>query len=150
MAEPFIEIKRIEGLKELESRLERLGPELANKILSTCMKEPANYMRDQVVDNAPEETGFLKENFSVRQSRAGGEYTISAFIGPKGHVDYPRRGIKGKGRTISVAAVARFHEFGTSKMEASAFMRAAFYSAQGIVRDKIIARIKEAIYSVTK
>lgn len=154
MADPFITISNIRGLKELQAKLERMRTETAKKILSSALKDAADYMKEQIVENAPVESGFLSENFNVKQSRKG-ELAAAAFIGPAGHVDYPRRSAgadkkKGLGRTISVASVARFHEFGTSKMPANPFMRAAFYSAKDTLLEKIINRIKEAIFAETK
>jgi HK97 gp10 family phage protein len=154
MAEPFLTVSNVRGLKELQEKLEELGTDTANKILKTALTDAANYMRDEIVDNAPEETGFLKEHFNVKMSRKG-ELAAAAFIGPAGKVDYPRRNAKadkkqGIGKTISVASVARFHEFGTSKMPANPFMRAAFYSAKDTLLEMIINRIKEGIYSATK
>jgi HK97 gp10 family phage protein len=55
---------------------------------------------------------------------------------------------KGKKRNvgrIAVASVARFLEFGTSKMSARPFMTPAWESHKEIVRDKIIEKLGEAI-----
>jgi Bacteriophage HK97-gp10, putative tail-component len=73
----------INGLKELDHRLRELPERVMKKTVRSVMREVGNWMRDQIVANAPEETGFLKEHFGVRVSYIKKDLMVSAFIGPK-------------------------------------------------------------------
>lgn len=135
---------KITGLDELQKRLERMAKEDSKVIVKGATKEAAVTMRDAMVAGAPEETGFLKEHFNIKfttiREGIGGE----AFVGPAGKVNYPKRGGK-KSRTVAVASVARFFEFGTSKMAAKPFMRQAFNSNKDRAMQQIIDFIKKAL-----
>jgi HK97 gp10 family phage protein len=73
----------------------------------------------------------------ARKSAKGGNSKGSG--GPR-----PRKTKKGAGR-ISVLAVARFLEFGTSKMAKKPFMVAGFKAAQGKAAEILIRGIKDAL-----
>jgi HK97 gp10 family phage protein len=154
MADDLVWMK-MEGLSELQDLLERMKKEASDRIVKDGLNAGAKLVLDAEVDNAPELTGFLKENFNIRFSSlkegVGGE----AYIGPNGKINYPQRGeqrdangkVTKRGRTIAVASVARFHEFGTSKMGADAFMRTAWYSVREAVLQTIIDTIHKELFT---
>jgi len=111
-----------------------------------------------MAEAAPRESGFLHEHFGIKIKLRGDELAGSAFIGPQ-HVDYPRKGTKlrnvqrnfehGKaadiGSTRAASTIARFQEFGTSKMAAHPFMRPAFEANKEAMLSKIVEGIREAL-----
>jgi hypothetical protein len=74
-----------------------------------------------------------------RQHMGWGNANLSGEGKPK-----PKRARRGKGR-ISVVSVARYLEFGTTKMGKKPFMVAGFKAAQGKATDILIRGIKEAL-----
>jgi HK97 gp10 family phage protein len=79
----------------------------------------------------------------------------NAFIGPAGKMYYPDRGTKEKGTAtgknpkkgglVPVASVARFLEFGTSKMAAKPFMRPSFKQSAQDALDSLIESLRDAL-----
>lgn len=145
----------IKGLDELQHNLERLSKEVSAKVLKETLKEQGNVVAAAFIGAAPTETGFLAEHFDVKMHVEREDIAGSAFIGPK-KTNYPFRGktfrfMKKKfGRTVAVATVARYLEFGTSKMAAHPFMRPAWEFIQGAVLDGIIAAIKSKLQEFDK
>jgi HK97 gp10 family phage protein len=152
---PDIVWMKMQGLEQLQKVLEDMKKGAAAHIVRDGLNAGAKLVLDAEVDNAPEETGFLKEHFNMKfntlREGVGGE----AFIGPNGRINYPQRGAKSdakgtitnRGRTIAVASVARFHEFGTSKMGADAFMRTAWYTVRESVLQAIIDTIRKELFT---
>ena len=146
---------KMEGLDQLQKTLERLKKEASAAIVKDGLRDGAKLVLDAEVDNAPELSGFLKENFNIKFSSLHEGIGGEAFIGPNGKMNYPQRGqmkdnsgkVTRKGRTIAVASVARFNEFGTSKMAANPFMRAAWWSVKDAVLAAIISRVKKELFS---
>jgi len=151
----------IRGLKELEAKLEDLPKKVANKVLRTSLKKAAERVRAAMSQHAPEDSGFLSEHFGVRTKILRALIVGMAYIGPEGKMDYPlamggykeRTTKKGKVRRIgriAVASVARFLEFGTSKMSAKPFMTQAFEQAKQAALQDLIDGIKQGIAETTK
>lgn len=137
MGKKIVQVKII-GLGDLERVLDsELPQKLSTKIMRGGLQKAGEIVRLAMVGLAPRDTGFLSEHFDVKTRIASKEVQGSAFIGPQGKMDYPKSGgykerknAKGKviqriGR-IAVTSVARFFEFGTSKMPATGFMTKAF------------------------
>jgi HK97 gp10 family phage protein len=95
-----------------------------------------------------EPPGLLAATFDMRVSAKGGAANAHATIGPLSKTTYPRvigrawRSTKKGARHLAdlhrkVITVARYLEFGTSKMAANPFMRTAFHSSVDAAYDKI-------------
>jgi HK97 gp10 family phage protein len=144
----------IEGLDELQANLERLGTETAKRLLGAALKDNANMVRDAIVEAAPRDTGFLADHFDVKLRAEREDIAATAFIGPSKR-NYPYRGetfkfLKKKfGRTVAVASVARFLEFGTHKMAARPFMRPAWERIREVVLDNFIKEMRDLIAVVS-
>lgn len=146
---------KIEGFDVLQKKLEALPRNVVRKILRGPMFQAANIVREAMVEGAPKHSGFLSEHFNVRIRIIRGELACSAYIGPAGRMYYPGRGLKEKGVStgkrphkgglIPVASVARFLEFGTSKMPAKPFMRQAFESTKDRALQVIVDGLKSAL-----
>jgi HK97 gp10 family phage protein len=130
---------RIDGLDKLQDMLERQPLKNAKNTIRTALTVASKIMEDGMIKEAPVYTGndprippgFLAEHInthiSVRNNLSG-----SATIGPQARIDYPlaptskkaklrKKGSKVAGR-IAVLTVARFLEYGTSKMKANPFI----------------------------
>jgi HK97 gp10 family phage protein len=149
------------GWDELQKKLEALPEDLAKKTMRTALGAGGDVMRDGMVAAAPEDTGFLKEHFNVKISVKDGGLVGKCFVGPAGKIDYPngdggyRDKVNRKGKTyqigrISVASVARFLEFGTSKMGKKPFMTQAFETKKGTALDAMIEKLKAWLILVSK
>jgi HK97 gp10 family phage protein len=148
---------KITGLVELQDALEQLPYRVAKKGLKASLHDAAAPVEASMVREAPKESGFLAEHFSTKISIARDQLSGSAFIGPKGKVDYPAfmsgayrivRNAKGRavkvGR-VAVATVARFLEFGTSRMGKNPFMRRAWETTKGTALDAMIKRLASVV-----
>src|SRR5208282_4462110 len=123
------------GLDKLQKNMEEMSLKVAKKGIDKALRAGAEPIYQGMVNGAPRYAGsadyppigWLAEHFGTKLKR-GAELSGTAFIGPQGKIDYPAyasgafdivRNAKGKavkvGR-IAVATVARFFEFGTSKM----------------------------------
>jgi HK97 gp10 family phage protein len=110
-----------------------------------------------MVQLAPKRTGFLSEHFNIRIKFQKGALACTAFIGPKGKIDYPEflsgayrvvRNAKGAAKyagRIAVATVARFLEFGTSKMAKKPFMTQAYETRKEKALDAVAQSLKETL-----
>src|SRR5882672_2388921 len=136
MAEKFVSCE-VTGLDKIQRELERLAGPQAKKAMKAALTAGAAVSSAEILRNAPKKTGFLAKNINTKFSVKGAGDQGAAYIGPKGHVDYPNSGggytekINRKGKAyksgrISATAVARFHEYGTQFMAANPFMSRAF------------------------
>ena len=107
-----------------------------------------------MVQLAPYDTGFLAQHFGMRTRVMQHDVAATAYVGPEGRIDYPRRGTgkdgKSKGRTVSVETVARWAEFGTTKQGKNPFMTRAFEMEKQGAMDAMIEEIRKAIEEETK
>jgi HK97 gp10 family phage protein len=155
MANDYVTVK-VQGLDQLQKNMEALPAKVAKKGLRQALKKGGLVMRDAMVTLAPKDTGFLAEHFNMRMGIRRDELAGQIYIGPQGKIDYPayasgayniRRRANGKikkaGR-IAVATVARFLEFGTSKMAKRPFMTQAFES----YKEKALEMITQALTEV--
>lgn len=161
MSDEEVEIK---GLSELQTALEELPRKVAQRGIKKALRAGAEPIYQAIVRTAPRYSGvtdyppigWLAEHFGTK-IKLGQELSGSAFIGPQGKMDYPLyksgafklvRNKKGKmikiGR-IAVATVARFFEFGTSKMSKKPWMTQAFEANKNAAVDCIAASLNETI-----
>lgn len=152
---------KIEGLDELQRKLEQLPDKVAKKSLRSALTAGARIILSAFVAFAPRATGFLAAHFDLHLSIRGSDLAGSAYVGPQGKMDYPNAsggykervnsaGRKSKLGRIAVASVARFLEFGTSKFGAKPFMTPAWESHKEVARDAIISNLAEGIEEAAK
>lgn len=151
---------KITGLDELQRKLVSMGADVSKKVIRVALVNAGYDVRNQMVIMAPKDSGFLSEHFNVKLRIRKDDIAGTAFVGPAGKMNYPNRGSKDigvatgkhpkKGGTVPVASVARFLEFGTSKMAARPFMRSAFESRTAMVLNIIINEIKDGIARWTR
>ena len=155
----------VKGLKELQDVLTELPKRVSTRVLRTDLKAAADYLVQETVAAAPEKTGFLASHFDSRVRIKSDAVAGSAFIGPEGKMYYPHAGVSKEGRRgpeeewrrvatgkfavkgglVPVVSVARFLEFGTSRMPAHPFMTQAFENSKDAILVKIIEGIKSAL-----
>ena len=144
----------IQGLDELQRVLEDLPKKVANKVLREDLRDAATYLVQEMIMRAPYKTGFLAEHFDDRVRINSGEVAGTAFVGPQGRMYYPGGdrflGIATgrhphRGGLVPTISVARFLEFGTSKMPPHTFMSTAFESSKDALLIKIIQGIRDAL-----
>lgn len=146
----------VKGLAELQARLEAAPEKMARNGLRKALIRGGTIFRVLMYQLAPKDSGFLSEHFGVRVKLRGGALAGTAYIGPQGKVDYPNTGggyrekmsKSGKkfsiGR-IAVATVARFLEFGTSKMAKKPFMTQAYESGKTAALANVEESLRETL-----
>lgn len=147
----------VKGLAELQEKLEALPLKVAKKGIRAALRAGGDVLRSEIITLAPKDTGFLAEHFGTKIKMRRDELAGSAFIGPQGKVDYPAfmsgayriaRNAKGKAKKVgrvAVATVARYLEFGTSKMSKRPFITPAFDAKSAAILDAIVAKITDAV-----
>jgi HK97 gp10 family phage protein len=146
----------IKGLDELQKALEALGRDVAMKVVKDGLKAGAAPLIEEMVAQAPKDTGFLAEHFNARTKSIREDIAAVAFVGPKPNTDYPdadgtyrtKMTKAGKAKqvgSISVESVARFLEFGTTKMKKHPFITRAWEAKKGAALQAIIDTIKKAL-----
>lgn len=148
----------VKGLDELQQGLEDMVEKLAKKGVRDALKAGAAPIQESMITLAPKNTGFLAEHFSTKVKMMRDALAGSAFIGPQGKMEYPaflsgaynivrkKSGKVVKVGRIAVATVARFLEFGTSKMSKKPFMTQAFESN----KETALARIATSLWETVR
>lgn len=154
----------MKGLSELQEALEQLPHKVAQRGIKKALRAGAEPIYQTIVATAPRYAGgaggppigWLASHFGTKV-KLGSELSGSAFIGPQGKIDYPMyasgafriiRNAKGKAKQIgrvAVASVARFFEFGTSKMAKKPFMTQAFETKKTVAVDAMASSLDETI-----
>jgi len=147
----------VKGLAELQARLEAAPEKMARNGLRKALVRGGTIFRVLMYQLAPKDTGFLAEHFGIRVRLRGGSLAGTAYIGPQGKIDYPDAGggyrekiSKKSGKKfsvgrIAVATVARFLEFGTSKMAKKPFMTQAFESGKTAALANVEESLRETL-----
>jgi HK97 gp10 family phage protein len=132
-----IEVK-VEGLDELRRALIQLPKEIQQKHLRASVSAGARVVQQKARELAPEDTGTLRRAIYRTRSREGSSSEQEmAIVGVRYGRKYRRRKMD--------AWYWRFHEFGTSKMQARPFIRPAFDTTIQNQIDAIAARLKFGI-----
>lgn len=97
------------GGKALAANLDKLSKRLSRVIQLEALKEVAEPMRRSMAQKAPVDTGKLKTQMVVNNSRGQDAQEAAVAVGPA------RGGFYGS-----------FHEFGSKQIQAKPFMRPAF------------------------
>jgi HK97 gp10 family phage protein len=146
----------VKGLDELQKRLDAAPAKLGKKSLKDAVKAGCNVIRNSIIQFAPKRSGFLAKHFGSKVRLYNGVLAASGFIGPQGKMDYPdenggyriKRNKKGRARKVgrvAVASVARFLEFGTSKMGHRPFMTQAFERDKFTAMNAMTEKLKEGL-----
>src|SRR5574337_615803 len=149
----------VKGLDELQKKLEELPHKIVAKGLRKALRAGANVFFTAMVELAPKDTGFLSQHFGSKLSMARDkdELAGTAYIGPKGKIDYPyynsgaykiKRDKKNKAHNIgriAVATVARFLEFGVKGHVKKPFMTQAFESSKQKALDAVTTELSKAV-----
>jgi HK97 gp10 family phage protein len=142
-----VEVK-ITGLDQLQKALLDQIPKKAASAMRGALRDGAAIIQSAIVQEAPKDTGLLAEHIDVKTRVRGAGLTGSAFIGPGSKVVYPptpsRFGQKSR-RAMPAWVVARFLEFGTSKMSANPFMTRAFMAYRQKAIDAVVSKLKGAL-----
>jgi hypothetical protein len=163
MADDWIEF-RIEGLRELEKKLEDLPKKVAQKVIREGVREGAKIVRDTFVATAPPPPayqdgarradakgsgkttlGHLREKASwrIRYRGRADDYAGSAYVGPSSKILETRTRGKTKGLPRTAAFIVKMLE--TGRRIRYPFMTAAWESVKMRVLDRIIEKIREAL-----
>src|SRR6266536_339955 len=113
----------VAGLSDVQKALSELPQKVAKKNLRAALRAGGNVLKNAMVQGAPKDSGFLSEHISVGTRLRSDELAGRALVGPNGKKVYPRNP-KWPARTA--ALVARWLEFGTSKMAKKPFVTVAF------------------------
>lgn len=147
----------VKGLDTLQAALEALPQKMAKRGIRAALRAGADVLRSEMLAIVRKDTGFLEEHIGTKIKFQRGELAATAYVGPQGKIDYPAfmsgaykivRSAKGKAKKvgrIAVATVARFLEFGTSKMAKYPFMTPAFDSSSSQILDAIVEKLRETL-----
>ncbi|WP_109994950.1 HK97-gp10 family putative phage morphogenesis protein [Salinisphaera sp. LB1] len=112
------------GIKNLQKNLKQLAKDVKEKDLNYATRKAANPIRDKARENAPVESGRLREDIVTRKTTKYSEYDSEYTVGIRNR----KRGRKGDPNRIPPAVYGPFVEFGTSKQPAQPFIRPAYDS----------------------
>jgi HK97 gp10 family phage protein len=132
----------VKGLRELQDKLEALPTKLARRGIRQALRAGADVIRSAMVANAPKDSGFLEEHIDVKTRLKSDLLAGSAFIGPNGKQVYPRNP-KWPARTA--ALIAKWLEFGTSRMSKKPFMTQAFETRKEDALEAITEKLRDAL-----
>lgn len=109
------------GIQQLMNELERIGDK-AEKVKNEALEKGADVLKEEVVKNAPKQTGHLKKNITVTPGEDGKVivHTGDAFY-------------------------SQFLEFGTSKMKARPFFEKSFINKKDEIEEVMAEVIKKEL-----
>ena len=120
---------RIEGLDELEKQFDRLIDTSKKKVMQKALNAAAAPIKKEAKAKAPIKTGLLKKSIRSKQMKHTEKPSVGIFINMKAYYWY-------------------FLEYGTSKMSAQPFMRAAVDAKYEEGVNKFKVKMKEEIDKV--
>jgi hypothetical protein len=97
----------VKGIGQLKLNMEAFQKELVMG-LEAVLQPAAEDVRKEIVNQAPEDTGFMKKHVDVVMTRNADN--MKAYIGPNHTAVYPPKGQKSKGEPA--VKVAKILEFG--------------------------------------
>lgn len=145
-------------MAELDRVLAEMPQKTAHKIIRRSLVQAGKLVQQAMIDFAPRASGWLKDRINMKVKLKKNNQEGKAYIGPAGRQYYPvsrgslaigvSTGKRAKsGGAVPVVSVARFLEFGTSKMAARPFMRPSFAAsvqkALGLITESIRSAIAE-------
>jgi HK97 gp10 family phage protein len=167
MADEIVSFE-IKGLKEIQQALEERLPKEARLAMRIALSAGGGTVRDAMVDAAPvevdgQDSGFLRDHLKIKTIIRNGGLTGKALIGATNDAYPGREGSRGRvtlktatGKVVSfisntagkvtAARVAKWLEFGTSKMSSHPFMTRAWEASRQAALDRMIAKLKETLH----
>jgi HK97 gp10 family phage protein len=167
MAGEIIECE-ILGLDAIQKALEETLPKEARLAMRIALSAGGGTVKDEMKAQAPVEqdspdAGFLRDHIKVKTTIKAGGLAGKAIVGVTNDAYPGREGSKGRvnfktitGKAVSfvsdtagsvtAARVARWLEFGTTKMAKHPFMTQAWENTKNAARDRIIAKLKQALH----
>lgn len=137
----------VKGLDELQKALEELVDTDGSKYVRQAVRAGAVVVKDQIVQNAPKDSGLLAEHIDVKTRKQRGEaLAVSALIGPNSkEVIHPQTGGKTSGLRRTAQFITRMLEFGSKKMSKKPFMTQAFESSKTKALDRMVETLREKL-----
>jgi HK97 gp10 family phage protein len=134
---------KIIGLDKLQDALEDLGKKGTN-VVRAAVREGAKVVKDEVVLQAPKDSGILAEHVNVRtKKQRGTDLAVSAFIGPSSKpVIYPREKGKTKGIPRTAEFVSKLLEFGSATRAKKPYITRAWEASKNTALQRMISVIK--------
>jgi HK97 gp10 family phage protein len=167
MAEEIVSFE-IKGLREIQQALEERLPKEVRLAMRIALSAGGGTIKNSMQDAAPvevdgQDSGFLRDNIKVKTVIRNGGLTGVAIVGATDAAYPGREGSKGRvtlktatGKVVSfisnkagqvtAAMVARWLEFGTSKMSPHPFCTRAWESSKQAALDRMIAKLKEGLH----
>ena len=159
---------KITGLEQLQKALQERLPKEARLAMRIALSVGGGTVKAAMVAGCPVETegadaGFLREHIKVKTTIRNGGMTGSAKVGATTDPYPTRTGKSGRvsfktvtGRSVSflskvagqvtAAMVARYLEFGTSRMSKHPFLTQAWETSREAALQRIIAKLKEGLH----
>lgn len=140
---------KVEGLSDLEEKLEQLGAVAGLKVLQSASRSACKPLLERARELVPVETGVLRDSLRIAVVRVrSGSVVISAGlknrpVAVKNEIvdDYGNVVVVKTGEKIDAGWRLHFTEFGTSKSAAHPFLRPAFDQMHG----EMLAALKEGL-----
>ena len=150
----MVDLKNVQGLRELQAALKELPAGIARNVLRGSVNAGATVIRKEAASRAPVSTGpkgadqsppgTLKRSVYQKQIRELSNLVKQTFyVGVRQGKQYRNQGKKGN--LSQDAFYARFVEFGTVKMAARPFLRPAFEAKKGEAVDAIKVYLERRI-----
>jgi HK97 gp10 family phage protein len=145
---------------DFDHTLDKLSDAVGERTLRAVGFAGAEVFRNEVVHEAPKDTGFLSENVGIVRDKSQSDGNVvqtylvkilkikNKYANTKHNV---RKNKVGKTYTTTNAFYWKFFEFGTSKMPARPFIRPSYESKKAealqAMKNKLAEKISEALRS---
>ena len=148
-ADDYITVN-VQGLDNLQKKLEELPEKLAKKDLRAAARAGANVIKKATMALIPVETGFEQSHIDVRTRMRSDSLAITAWIGPNSKIVRPERigkeNRKGKPwRQWPASMVARFMEFGTSRHAKHPVFTQGFETSKEKAVEAVVEKLKSSL-----
>lgn len=147
-----IQVKGLDGVLRV---MRELPEHVAKKWLRGAVVKGARAVRDEARHLAPVDTGRLRRNIIIKYiNERSNSQRVTYYVLVRSGKRFQKMRVRGKrgqgGQTVDNDAFYwRFLEFGTAKMSARPFMRAAFehkrYEALGLITDFLRDGIDQSV-----
>jgi HK97 gp10 family phage protein len=157
----------IKGLDELQKALEEEQPKKARLAMKIALSAGGGTVRDAMRQDAPVEiegqnSGFLRDHLKVKTIIKQGGLVGIAIVGATTD-PYPKREgkfgtvtlktrsgkvvsfLSKKAGQVTAAMVAKWLEYGTSKMSKHPWMTKAWEASKQAALDRIVAKLKDGL-----
>ena len=134
---------KIDGLDKLQNALEDLGKK-GTTVVREAVRAGATVIKDEIVLQAPKESGILAEHINIRTKKQKGvDLAVSAFVGPASKpVIYERTNGKTSGVPRTAEFISKLLEFGSATRSKKPFITRAWETARGAALQRMISVIK--------